>query len=131
MDNAKIEGIVTDAQGTVLNNYNGVLTATIYDKNIQRSTLGNDGTRDAAGNLILLDFETLGEVIFRGQASVTNGQFEFEFIVPRDITVTEGNGKISMYSKSETPLSSNSGYNYDIRIGGVNLNAPEDNTGPN
>ena len=131
LDNAKIEGIVTDAQGTVLNNYNGVLTATIYDKNIQRSTLGNDGTRDAAGNLILLDFETLGEVIFRGQASVTNGQFEFEFIVPRDITVTEGNGKISMYSKSETPLSSNRGYNYDIRIGGVNLNAPEDNTGPN
>jgi hypothetical protein len=131
LDNAKIEGTVTDTQGTVLNNYNGVLTATIYDKNIQRSTLGNDGTRDADENLILMDFETLGEVIFRGQASVTNGQFEFEFIVPRDITVTEGNGKISLYSKSDAPLSDNQGYNYDIKIGGVNLNAPEDNTGPN
>ena len=131
LDNAKIEGTVTDAQGTVLNNYNGVLTATIYDKNIQRSTLGNDGTRDTNENLILMDFETLGEVIFRGQASVTNGQFEFEFIVPRDITVTEGNGKISLYSKSDAPLSDNQGYNYDIKIGGVNLNAPEDNTGPN
>jgi len=73
----------------------------------------------------------LGEVIFRGQASVTNGQFSFEFIVPRDITVTEGNGKISLYSKSEAPLSDNRGYNYDIKIGGVNLNAPEDNIGPN
>ena len=131
LDNAKIEGTVIDAQGTVLNNYNGVLTATIYDKNIQRSTLGNDGTRDTDENLILMDFETLGEVIFRGQASVTNGQFEFEFIVPRDITVTEGNGKISLYSKSDAPLSDNQGYNYDIKIGGVNLNAPEDNTGPN
>lgn len=131
LDNAKIEGTVTDAQGTVLNNYNGVLTATIYDKNIQRSTLGNDGTRDADENLILMDFETLGEVIFRGQASVTNGQFEFEFIVPRDITVTEGNGKISLYSKSDAPISDNQGYNYDIKIGGVNLNAPEDNAGPN
>ena len=131
LDNAKIEGTVTDEQGTVLNNYNGVLTATIYDKNIQRSTLGNDGTRDADENLILMDFETLGEVIFRGQASVTNGQFTFEFIVPRDITVTEGNGKISLYSKSDTPLSDNQGYNFDIKIGGVNLNAPEDNTGPN
>ena len=131
LDNAKIEGTVTDTQGTVLNNYNGVLTATIYDKNIQRSTLGNDGTRDADENLILMDFETLGEVIFRGQASVTNGQFTFEFIVPRDITVTEGNGKISLYSKSDAPLSDNQGYNYDIKIGGVNLNAPEDNTGPN
>jgi hypothetical protein len=128
---AKIEGTVTDAQGTILSNYNGVLTATIYDKDIQRSTLANDGTRDAAGNLILLNFNALGEVIFRGQATVTNGQFAFEFIVPRDITVTEGNGKISLYSKSEAPLSDNRGYNFDIKIGGVNLNAPEDNTGPN
>ena len=131
LGSAKIEGTVTDAQGTVLNNYNGVLTATIYDKDLQRSTLGNDGIRDDAGDLILLDFDALGEVIFRGQASVTNGQFAFEFIVPRDITVTEGNGKISLYSKSEAPLSDNRGYNYDIKIGGVNLNAPEDNTGPN
>ena len=127
---AKIEGTVTDAQGTVLNNYNGVLTATIYDKDLQRSTLGNDGVEDAADNLILMNFDALGEVIFRGQASVTNGQFAFEFIVPRDITVTEGNGKISLYSKSEAPLSDNRGYNYDIKIGGVNLNAPEDNIGP-
>ena len=131
LDNVKIEGTVTDAQDTVLNDYNGVLTATIYDKNIQRSTLGNDGTEDAAYNLILMDFEALGEVIFRGQASVTNGQFLFEFIVPRDIIVTEGNGKISLYSKSDAPLSDNQGYNYGITIGGVNLNAPQDNTGPN
>ena len=130
LSNAKIEGTVTDTQGTVLTNYNGILTATIYDKDVQRSTLANDGTRDAAGNLIVMDFDALGEVIFRGQASVTNGQFGFEFIVPRDITVTEGNGKISLYSKSESPLSDNRGYNYDIKIGGVNLNAPEDNTGP-
>ncbi len=128
---AKIEGVVTDTQGTVLNNYNGVLTATIYDKDLQRTTLGNDGTTDTDGDLILMDFDALGEVIFRGQASVTNGRFAFEFIVPRDITVTEGNGKISLYSKSEAPLSDNRGYNYDIKIGGVNLNAPEDNTGPN
>ena len=130
LGSAKIEGTVTDAQGTVLNNYNGVLTATIYDKDLQRSTLGNDGVEDAADNLILMNFDALGEVIFRGQASVTNGQFAFEFIVPRDITVTEGNGKISLYSKSEAPLSDNRGYNYDIKIGGVNLNAPEDNIGP-
>ena len=128
---AKIEGTVTDAQGSILSNYNGVLTATIYDKDLQRTTLGNDGTKNSNEELILMDFDALGEVIFRGQASVTNGQFAFEFIVPRDIRVTEGNGKISLYSKSEAPLSDNRGYNYDVKIGGVNLNAPEDNTGPN
>jgi len=130
LDTAKIEGTVTDAQGTILSNYNGILTASIYDKDLQRTTLGNDGVSDSSG-LILMDFDALGEVIFRGQASVTNGQFAFEFIVPRDIRVTEGNGKISLYSKSEAPLSDNRGFSYDIKIGGVNLNAPEDNTGPN
>ena len=118
MGPAKIEGTVTDAQGTVLNNYNGVLTATIYDKDLQRSTLGNDGIRDDAGDLILLDFDALGEVIFRGQASVTNGQFAFEFIVPRDITVTEGNGKISFYSKSEAPYQTIGGIIMTLKLEG-------------
>ena len=127
---AKIEGHVANAQGAILDTYNGILTATIYDKDIQRSTLGNDGTKDSDDELILMDFDVLGEVIFRGQASVTNGEFAFEFIVPRDITVAEGNGKISLYSKANTTLSDNRGYNYDIKIGGVNLNAPEDNSGP-
>jgi hypothetical protein len=77
-----------------------------------------------------MDYESLGEVIFRGQVSVENGEFEINFIVPRDIEIAEGNGKISYYSKTENPLSDKRGYSYEIKIGGVNLNAPEDNTGP-
>ena len=52
-----------------------------------------------------LDYETLGEVLFRGQATVENGKFEINFIVPRDIVVPVGNGKISFYSKTDNPLS--------------------------
>ena len=126
---AKISGNITDAQGTLRTNYNGILTATIFDKNLQRTTIGNDGVTDGT-DLILLDYNAMGEVIFRGQASVTNGAFEFEFIVPRDITVAEGNGKISLYSKTETPLSNQRGFSYDIMIGGVNPDAPDDNIGP-
>ena len=51
-----------------------------------RETLANDGTTEN-GQLIKLAFETLGEVVFRGQASITNGQFEFEFVMPRDIGI--------------------------------------------
>ena len=126
---AKIEGYVADQNGSILDNYNGTITATIYDKDIQRSTLGNDGTT-LDNQLIILDYNALGEVIFRGQATVENGLFEINFIVPRDITVPVGNGKISLYSKTENPLSDQRGYNFDITIGGVNTNAPEDNKGP-
>ncbi|MGB0186362.1 MAG: type IX secretion system sortase PorU, partial [Flavobacteriaceae bacterium] len=127
---AKIEGYVADNQGAILSDYSGTLTATIFDKNIQRSTLGNDGISEN-GQLIIMDFETMGEVIFRGQATVENGVFEINFIVPKDISIPVGNGKISLYSKTENPLTDQRGYSFDVKIGGVNLNAPEDNTGPN
>jgi hypothetical protein len=126
---AKIEGYVADSQGAILSGYSGILTATIFDKNNQRSTLGNDGTREN-NELIIMDFEAMGEVIFRGQVSVENGTFEINFIVPRDIIIPVGNGKISLYSKTENQLKDQRGHNFDIKIGGVNLDAPVDNTGP-
>jgi hypothetical protein len=129
LSQAKIEGEVVDEFGNPLPNYNGVLTATIYDKAIQRSTLGNDGTTEN-GQLIILDFNTLGETIFRGQATITNGKFNFNFIVPRDIGIPVGTGKVSLYAKSTTPLEDQGGANFSIKIGGLNENAPEDNTGP-
>jgi hypothetical protein len=127
---AKIEGFVASEQGNILSDYSGTLTATVFDKSIQRSTLANDGST-FNGQLITLDYEASGEVLFRGKASVENGKFEINFIVPRDIVIPVGNGKISFYSKTETPLSDHRGYNFDIQIGGVNLNATEDNQGPN
>ncbi len=126
----KLAGEVTDISGALLSNYNGTLSTTIYDKNIDRQTLANDGTR-LNGTLVKLDFNTLGEIIFRGQASVTNGQFEFDFVVPKDIGIPVGFGKVSFYSKNEALLEDQSGVSINtVRIGGLNENATEDNTGP-
>jgi hypothetical protein len=131
LSHAKIEGEVVDASGNLLTNYNGVLTATIYDKNINRTTLANDRTRDVNGQLILLNFNTLGEIIFKGQATVKDGLFAFEFVVPRDIGFPVGNGKVSFYAKTESPAQDQAGASYNINIGGLDENAAEDNEGPN
>ncbi len=125
----KLAGEVVDTNGNLLANYNGTLTATVYDKRIERQTLANDGVSDNSGQVIL-DFTTLGEIIFRGQASITNGQFEFDFVVPRDIIIPVGNGKVSFYAQTTNPLSNQAGANFDIQVGGINENAPEDNIGP-
>lgn len=126
----KLAGEVTDLSGNILSNYNGVLSTTIFDKDINRQTLANDGTR-LDGQLVKLDFKTLGEVIFRGQASVTNGIFEFDFIVPKDIGIPVGFGKVSFYSENGALLEDQTGANVDVvKIGGVNENAEEDNIGP-
>lgn len=126
----KMAGEVTDVSGNVLNDYSGTLSATIYDKSIDRQTLANDGTR-LNGELVKLDFTTLGEIIFRGQASVTNGQFEFDFVVPKDIGIPVGFGKVSFYAKNEQLLQDQAGASVNtVRIGGINENAAEDNIGP-
>ena len=120
----KITGEITDENNTILSNYNGELATAIFDKLITSSTLNNDGYSPA------MSFKTLGETIFRGNASVTNGQFEFSFIVPRDIRVPLDNGRISFYSKKTGVAENQSGYNNIIKIGGINENAPVDNINP-
>lgn len=126
----KISGEVTDFTGNILNDYSGILSTTIYDKFLDEQTLANDGTR-LRGDLIKLDFTRLGEVIYRGQASVTNGQFEFDFVVPKDIRIPVGVGKVSFYSKNEALLINKGGAeSRNIKIGGINENAEVDNTGP-
>ena len=120
----KLTGEITDENNIVLTNYNGEVSTRIFDKTIVRKTLNNDG------NSPPIDFNVLGETIFRGNASITNGQFEFSFVVPRDIRIPLNNGKISFYSKKNQVFEDKSGYNTNIKIGGVNENAAQDNINP-
>ncbi|SHJ16920.1 Por secretion system C-terminal sorting domain-containing protein [Mesonia phycicola] len=119
----KLGGEVQDASGNLVTAYNGDLSTTIFDKRIDRNTLNNDGNG-------VFDFTTLGEIIFRGKASVVNGQFSFDFIVPKDITVPVGEGRVSFYAERDDVLEDERGYSSDILIGGINEDAPEDNIGP-
>lgn len=121
----KITGQVTDENDAVLSNYSGEVFVKIFDKNVQKKTLNNDGYSPS------INFTDSGETIFRGNASVTNGQFELSFIVPRDIRIPVGNGKISFYAKKTNQLEDKTGYDTSIKIGGINQNAPTDNINPN
>jgi len=125
----KIKGRVTDQNTTFLSNYNGELAVQIFDKKISRTTLGNDGHSDN-GQLVTMDFDVLGETIFRGNASVKNGLFEFSFVVPKDIRIPIDNGRISFYAKRTNQLEDQNGYSEEIKVGGINENAPQDNTPP-
>ncbi len=120
----KIEGEVVNTAGTLMSDYNGVLEAKIFDKNVMRRTLDNDNHN------VFMDFTTLGEGLFNGQATISNGIFEFEFVVPRDIQIPVGKGRVSLYAKRDNTLEDQTGVNLDLDVGGLNENAPEDNEGP-
>ncbi len=131
LSRVKIGGEVLDESGNLMTDYSGVLEAKIFDKKVERQTLGNDGVRECTGcPLLILNFTTLGEGLFNGQASVNNGQFEFEFVVPRDIQIPVGAGRASLYAQRNNSLEDQTGVSFDLQIGGLNENAPEDNEGP-
>ncbi len=126
----KFTGEIVDDNGNKITNYNGVISTTLFDKRIERSTLANDGTTNSQGELLIMDFTTLGEILFRGQASVNNGEFEIEFILPKDTRIPVGNGRVSFYALRDNALEDQSGFSNDLLVGDINKNAPEDNQGP-
>lgn len=124
LSHVKLGGRVTDESGNLMTGYNGELAVTVFDKPIQRTTLNNDGADQNR------PFAILGETIFRGNASVANGQFEFGFVVPRDIKIPIAEGRVSFYAKRTGILQDQTGYDTSIKVGGVNENAVADNTAP-
>ena len=115
-------GIVTDNNDQKLESFNGVVYPTIFDKSTNITTLKND----AASNT--KTFSLQKNIIYKGKASVNNGDFCFSFIVPKDINYSFGNGKISYYSEDGT--NDANGYSYDFMIGGTSDEYEEDNVGP-
>ncbi len=122
LSRVSFEGVVTDNLNTVLTDFNGSLSTTVFDKPIDKLTLDNDNFG------VINTFDSQESKLFRGLSSVENGNFSFEFIVPRDVKIAFGNGKLSFYADNQQL--EKGGYNSDIIVGGINENAPEDTTGP-
>jgi hypothetical protein len=118
-----ITGYVANLAGTKLSSYNGVIFPTVYDKETKLKTLANDPQLSSAQN-----FKMRKSIIYRGKASVTNGEFKFTFVVPKDIDYTFGVGRVSYYAADG--VNDANGFNESFIVGGTNPNAPTDGEGP-
>jgi len=112
LDRVTVRGIVTGADGQQLTNFNGIVSPTVFDKQTSVSTLGQDSDSP------VYDFTVQRNVIFKGRASVTNGAFEFTFVVPRDINYDFGLGKVSYYATDESEMDATGSYERLV-IGGT------------
>ncbi len=117
-----VKGIVTDAAGLKLTSFNGVVYPTIYDKEVLITTLQNDAGSGP------YSFRQRKNIIYRGKASVTNGDFSCSFIVPRDIAYQYGKGRLSYYAHNGAEDAI--GFDENFTIGGINAAGISDNTGP-
>jgi len=114
-------GIVTDALGNAVTGFNGMVHPTVFDKAQQVKTLGNDVTSP------ITSFNQQASVLYKGNATVANGQFSFSFIVPKDINFQTGRGRISLYA--DDGKRDANGVNTSFYVGGLGAGIA-DNTGP-
>jgi hypothetical protein len=114
-----IKGSVLRPDSTFWNDYNGDIFIKIFDVSRFLSVfdLGH-----------YFNFRLDGGLIFAGRTNVTNGTWELEFVVPKDISYRNGRGKlIGYFNNSNTE---GSGYTDKFILNGIDSTAAVDTTGP-
>lgn len=122
LEKIMMEGEITDWQGNILNDFNGNVYPSIFDKPRIINTLGNDPGSQVTS------FIAQGNTLFKGKATVANGRFSFTFKVPRDINYQFGNGRVSLYA--ENGISDANGFLTNLVVGGSNGGTDADKEGP-
>lgn len=121
---------LVEIKGSISNNtkkssyVEGTLISTLYDKSIMRTTLANDGGST-------MNFKLQNNILFQGNSAVKNGEFNFQFIVPRDIMYNYGQGKFSLYFKPDNNEHTTGYGNFqNFIIGGISDTTLTDTQGP-
>ncbi|MCB0637325.1 MAG: type IX secretion system sortase PorU, partial [Lewinella sp.] len=124
LDQVTITGVVTDLAGSTLTDFNGTVYTTIFDKRVPASTLQNDPGSPAR------TYQVQRNILFRGQATVTNGAFSISFVMPQDINYSFGPGKISYYAADPGQRIDAGGSYEEVIIGGANEEGLNDDIPP-
>jgi hypothetical protein len=123
LDKITLGGEILGSSGQLQQDFNGTVSLQIFDKEVERSTLGNDQEKT-------MNFTVLGEQVFEGIATVVNGQFSSTFVIPKDINLNVDAARISFIAFNQDKTESVGGFSNQFTIGGINADAVDDTLGP-
>lgn len=118
-----LQGTILDPQGNHMPDFNGIISATIYDAEKSTTTNGN-GTQGKA-----VTFEEQGGKLFAGRDSVVNGRFSMKVIMPSEITNNFRPAALNMYAVAQNGTEA-IGCNRDFYVYGYDDNADNDTEPP-
>ena len=118
----RVRGLVKEGEEPD-SQFNGEVTFSFFDKKQDKTTRGSENDP--------FEFNERDRLLFKGRASVSNGEFQLEFIVPKNINYTFGSGKIQVYAIEENGQSEAIGSSLDFTLGGTYEPAISDITPPN
>jgi hypothetical protein len=117
LSKTKIDGTVLKADNTPWNDFNGEGVLSIYDSE-----------RRVHIDAINYDVTIPGGLIFNGRVTINNGKFSESFIVPKDISYENRNGKVILYFFNNS--ADGLGYTNKIIVGGTDSSVSNDGKGP-
>jgi flagellar hook assembly protein FlgD len=125
----KLSGQVSQLNGGVQSNFNGIANVQIYDQAQTVFTLGNSPESPRTA------YSMENSLLFNGKATVTNGLFNIEFIVPKDINFGPGKATIRLFAQANNGAGSSASAQsaagaLPIRIAGSTGSIIRDTTGP-
>ncbi|WP_299214847.1 type IX secretion system sortase PorU [uncultured Aquimarina sp.] len=130
LDKIRISGHLVDAFGKIKKDYNGEVFIKIFDKKNSKKTLGNNKIKNRKGNLIQLEYKDQDVIIYNGDFDIKKGVFDAEFMIPKDINMSIGNCKISLYAKKNNILEDAVGAYENVLLGGISNVTSLDTKGP-
>jgi hypothetical protein len=117
LEKVTVQGYIADMNGLPVQEYNGTLFSTLFDKVEQRETLGQSPDSKVRS------FKVQENILWKGKIPVSAGQFEFTMTVPKSINEEIGEGKIQyLASPNNIGLQDAKGAYTNFYIGGI----PED-----
>lgn len=125
-----IEGRIIDEDSLTVTDFNGKVDITVYDKMQVITTRDNDEKGDEA---VLLSYNDYPNTLFSGATEVKNGEFNYTFMVPKDIRYNFGNGRIVYYAVTADSLEDVAeavGHFDEFVIGGTGNIFSADTVGP-
>lgn len=128
LENITVEGVIQDTEGVLVNDFTGILDATVLDSEAALTTLGNNVVN---GDTMKFAYTDYPNTIYIGQDSVRQGTFRFSFTVPKDISYSNKRGKLNLYASDEGNNGREAqGSFLNYIVGGTAESAETDTIGP-
>jgi hypothetical protein len=115
-------GEIRDFSGKKMTSFNGTVEVTLFDKQTSFSTIGKNNPAFA--------YKQWSNALFRGRATVAGGEFELNFMIPKNIAYQVAAGKFSLYASDPDTHQDASGAGVNFKIGGSETDVVADNSAP-
>lgn len=93
--NVDVRGRIVDGDGNTVNDFNGTMTATVFDAEYSTTSLGHysDG--------INVTFQEMGEKLYVGRSQVENGKFSITLDMPSEIASNYRPATMNIYADAD------------------------------